>query len=228
MQRDRGTLTVDDEVLVYELDVNPRKNAVILHGAGQAQRQRYYALADALTRRGIGVVLFDFSGHGESSGHLRELSLARRVAQARTIVDRLVPQESELYLLGFSMSGQTVCDLLPIYGARIKAIMLGAPGMYTREVHDLPFGSEAFTETIRLHESWRESDAPAKLAEFDGKTVIVIGDQDEVIPRGVIDLLKTHAKRLAYHELTGVKHQLASALSERPDVSESLLDDLIK
>src|SRR5205823_2769876 len=82
MNIDWGTLATDDETLVYEVHARPKQNAVIMHGAGQANRKRYYAVASELESRGIGVLLFDFSGHGESSGFIGESSLERRAKQA--------------------------------------------------------------------------------------------------------------------------------------------------
>jgi pimeloyl-ACP methyl ester carboxylesterase len=71
---------------------------------------------DDFAARGCRALAFDFSGHGESSGELRELSLARRLRQAGAVIDRHVPPGDGLILVGFSMSGQTVADLVARYG----------------------------------------------------------------------------------------------------------------
>jgi uncharacterized protein len=222
-----GSLATDGETLVYELHTRPDRNAVILHGAGQANRKRYYAVAEALEKQGIGVLLFDFSGHGESSGQISELSLKRRAKQAQAMIDQLLPKMSELYLMGFSMSGQTVCDLLPIYATRVKAILLGCPAMYTRSVHAMAFGNELFSAMIRQHESWRQSDAPAKLAAFHGKTILAVGSNDEVIPSGVVQLYRESARQCMFHEFPEVSHALAPWLAGHPKELAELLRELI-
>jgi pimeloyl-ACP methyl ester carboxylesterase len=107
----KASLPIDGEIITCEY-VLKEENAVILHGAGQANRQRYYSMATRFLDRGIGVVLFDFSGHGDSSGSLQDLSLERRVLQASGVIDTVLPQKSVFYLVGFSMSGQTVCELV--------------------------------------------------------------------------------------------------------------------
>lgn len=223
---DKKILQVDGETIVCEYKLM-QENVVILHGAGQANRVRYYHLAECFLKKNIGVVLLDFSGHGDSSGHIHDLSLKRRQIQAEAIIDQILPEKSLFYLAGFSMSGQTVCDLLPVYRDRIKAILLGCPGIYTVKVRELPFGAELFTSTIRHFESWRESDAPTKLQNFKGKTILVIGANDKVIPGGVVDILKNSAKHLTYHEYEGVDHMLARWLEQHPEASGQLINDLI-
>ncbi|HET6746899.1 MAG TPA: alpha/beta fold hydrolase [Candidatus Saccharimonadales bacterium] len=221
----KKNLSIDNETIACEYELKT-KNVVILHGAGMASRVRYYAMAKQLLNKGIGVVLLDFSGHGDSTGNIKELSLKRRQIQASAAIDQILPKKSELYLAGFSMSGQTVCDLLPVYRDRIKAILLGCPGVYTTNVYDLPFGTEAFTESIRQFESWRQSDAFVKLRNFEGKTLLAIGSEDTVILAGVIAKLKESARHVSYHEYAGVDHGLAVWLSDHPEEMKQLINEL--
>src|SRR4051812_31778357 len=96
----KQTLEIDGEQIVCEYELR-ETNAVILHGAGQAHRGRFYEIAEALLARGVGVVVFDFSGHGESSGQSSELSLRRRFLQAQAVIDTILPTDSPFYLVGF-------------------------------------------------------------------------------------------------------------------------------
>lgn len=64
-------------------------------------------------------VAFDFSGHGESAGKLRELSLRRRFEQAVAAIDAYSGADGPLVVVGFSMSGQMVADLFRHYGDRV-------------------------------------------------------------------------------------------------------------
>lgn len=220
-------LEVGGEKLFCEISLR-KDNAVILHGAGAANRKRYYALAEAILRRGIGVMLFDFSGHGESTGELKSLSLSRRKAQAQSVIEAFAPKGGYLYLIGFSMSGQTVCDLLPLYKERIPAILLGCPGVYSRLVHELLFGGGEFTTKIRAIDSWKDSTAFDELSNFEGKTVIVIGDEDKVIPKKVITRLKESSRHSDYIEYSGADHQLAVWLATHKKQQDELLDLLLE
>jgi esterase/lipase len=201
MQLEKNILDINGDQIVCEVRLR-QKNALILHGAGKADRKRYYSLASMLLQKGVGVVLFDFSGHGDSTGLLIDQSLEQRRVQAQTVIDTFLPGQSIFYLIGFSMSGQTVCDLLPLYPGRIEAILLGCPGIYGEPVHKMLFGGGEFTNAIRQEGSWNTSTAPAELRSFEGRTVIAIGSEDEVIPAGVIELLKGSAKQVAYCEIS--------------------------
>jgi uncharacterized protein len=215
MKLEKTMIDSDGERLACEFVLRD-KNAIILHGAGASKRQRYYPIAEELLKNGIGVVLFDFSGHGESTGELKDLSLARRQAQAASVIDSVVPADSPLYLCGFSMGAQTVCDILPRYGGRTEAVLLGCPAIYAADVQGTRFGDPAFTGRLREHESWTASGAPASLSGFGGKTVIAIGDRDEIIPDGVVGLLKAAAKDLTFKEYAGAPHALAAWLESHP------------
>ena len=222
MKFERTIIDSDGERLVCEFVLRD-KNAVILHGAGTSKRQRYYPIAEELLKNGIGVVLFDFSGHGESTGELKDLSLARRRKQAGSVIDRIVPQDSTVYLCGFSMGAQTVCDILPRYGGRTEAVLLGCPAIYAADVQDIRFGDPDFTKRLREQGSWAESDAPGLLSNFGGRTVIAIGDRDEVIPSGVVELLKNSSKGLTFKEYAGAPHALAAWLESHPDELAGLI-----
>jgi pimeloyl-ACP methyl ester carboxylesterase len=222
----KHTLTIDGIKIVCE-SVIRTKNAVILHGAGNSSRTKYYPIAQEILRNGVGVVLFDFAGHGESGGSLSKSSLEQRKTQAKQIIDSLIPLDSPLYLFGFSMSGQTVCNLLPVYNKRIESILLACPAIYSREVSRLKFGDINFTRKIRAQNSWESSAALSDLETFEGKTCIAIGEKDEVIPKSVIELLQKaaqHADTTIYPDVT---HQLALWLNEHPIELSALISKVL-
>ncbi len=221
-------LEVNGESIVCEYKLAD-KNAVIIHGGGaKTQRKKYYPVAEELLKRGVGVILFDLSGHGESSGTLAKLSLERRKQQTIGVINALIPSGRGLYLIGFSMGAHTVCDLLPYYGSRIEAILLGCPAIYRADVQDLPFGTDIFTDKLREPDSWRTSNAIKYLADYEGKTVICIGDKDDVIPQDVIELLKAASKNLTFIELNGASHALMSWLPEHTEQLKELMNELLK
>lgn len=226
MDLERNILEVDGEEIVCETLIR-ENNVVILHGAGASNRKRFHALAKAIARRGVGVILFDFSSHGDSTGMREELSLERRKLQAQRVIDTYIPQKGDLYFVGFSMSGQTVCDLLPLYKQRVPAILLGCPAVYSKDAQHLVFDGGEFTTKIRSEHSWKSSAAFDELRAYDGKTVIAIGKDDAVIPREVVQALKKSAKRLSYIEYEGVDHQLAVWLAAHAHEQDAVLDLLL-
>ncbi|PWI18810.1 aminoglycoside phosphotransferase [Streptomyces sp. Act143] len=164
-----------------------RATAVLLHGAGNGSKERLVPLAAEFLSRGCGALAFDFSGHGESSGELAELSLRRRFEQAVAVIDAHVPAAEPLVLVGFSMSGQTVADLVGHYGERVTAVGLCAPAVYAAEAWDVPFGAGdgRFSAIIRTPDSWRETPALDVLGAYEGRTVLAVPGDDRVIPPAV-------------------------------------------
>lgn len=111
-----------------------------------------------------------------------------RFDQARAVVDRTVPADRLMILMGFSMSGQTIADLLALYRERVHAIALCAPAVYAADAWEVPFG-DGFTELIRRPESWREPRALEAFRAFAGRAVLVLPELDAVIPGAVTKLV---------------------------------------
>ncbi|EGX56551.1 hypothetical protein SZN_27226 [Streptomyces zinciresistens K42] len=187
--------------------------AVVLHGAGVGTTARLLPVVGEFVAHGCRGLAFDFSGHGESTGELRELSLRRRLEQAVAVIDARVPADGELILVGFSMSGQTVADLVGHYGARVGALGLCAPAVYAREAWDVPFGTGdgRFSEIIRGPGSWRGAPALDALRAYAGRAVLAVPQTDAVIPAAVTlavqDALSARA-RFSRFDVVGAGHML--------------------
>lgn len=162
---------------------------IFLHGAGAADHRRSEQLmADVADRLVVDAVAFDFTSHGESEGNLADLSLERRFLQAASVIDQFAP-DGELLLAGFSMSGQTIADLLSLYGARVTTVALFAPAFYPVDAWTEPFGP-GFTRLIRRHEAWRTSTAFASIAEHPASVLLCTAGNDPVIPPALLDELR--------------------------------------
>ncbi|MDH6626841.1 pimeloyl-ACP methyl ester carboxylesterase/aminoglycoside phosphotransferase (APT) family kinase protein [Streptomyces sp. LBL] len=166
--------------------------AVVLHGAGNGSKGRLLPLLDEFVARGCRGLALDFSGHGDSTGELRELSLRRRCEQAVAVIDAHVPADGPLILVGFSMSGQTVADLAAHYGDRVTALGLCAPAVYAGEAWDVPFGDGRgrFSAIIRTPGSWRASPALDVLRTYPGRAVLAVPGTDAVIPPEVTETVQ--------------------------------------
>ncbi len=219
-------LLVDNEIIACEYTIRER-NVVILHGAGSSSRNRYDEFARIIQSWDIGVILFDFSGHGSSSGNIKESSLKKRFSQARYVIDTLLPAGSEFYIIGFSMGAQIACDLLKNYTERIPAVLFGCPGIYDQEAKSIPFGNKEFTNILRTTNSWQNSDAFEAIRLFKGTTIIAIGADDTVIPKGIVDKLIDNAVNGVIYRYENVDHQLAKWLSGNPEELSSLISKLL-
>ncbi|WP_229864593.1 alpha/beta fold hydrolase [Streptomyces djakartensis] len=200
-----------------------RATAVLLHGAGNGGKERLVPLLSAFAAHGCRALAFDFSGHGESTGVLRELSLRRRFDQAVSVIDAYTPVDEPLILVGFSMSGQTVADLVRHYGDdRVAALCLCAPAVYTAEAWDVPFGEGdgPFSELIRRPGSWRDSPALDVLAAYEGRAVLAVPGTDDVIPPAVTQAVSEALARRAqftHWELPEAEHRLGLWFRDHPD-----------
>ncbi|WP_280671002.1 MULTISPECIES: alpha/beta hydrolase [unclassified Kitasatospora] len=204
-------------------------SAVVLHGAGTADQYVHQQLARLLAERGCQSVSPDFSGHGASTGLLQKLSLERRFQQARAVIDELVPAGDQLLLVGASMSGQTVADLLCHYGSRVPAVALLAPAVYPRRAWSLPFDA-GFTEVIRTREAWRDSAALETYADFTGRAVLAVPAEDHVIPpavnRALVQALSSRAD-FTHLEFSDATHHLGRYFQAHPQKCAHLADLLV-
>lgn len=199
-----------------------RATAVVLHGAGNGGKERLLPLLADFVAHGCRGLALDFSGHGESTGALRELSLRRRFEQAVSVIDAFAPANGPLILVGFSMSGQTVADLAAHYGDRVTALGLCAPAVYAGEAWDVPFGAGdgSFSAIIRTPGSWRASPALDVLRAYEGRAVLAVPGTDAVIPpevtEAVQDALCTRAQFTRF-ELPEADHQLGLWLRDHAE-----------
>ncbi|MEU1202216.1 alpha/beta fold hydrolase [Streptomyces sp. NPDC005813] len=187
--------------------------AVLLHGAGNGSKERLLPLLGDFVARGCRALALDFSGHGESTGALKELSLRRRFEQAVSVIDASVPADGELILVGFSMSGQTVADLAGHYKERVAAVGLCAPAVYGAEAWPVPFGEgdSLFSTIIRTPDNWRTAPALDVLRAYAGRAVLAVPGTDAVIPpavtEAVTDALSTKA-RFTRFDVPDAEHRL--------------------
>ncbi|GHH30996.1 alpha/beta hydrolase [Streptomyces lanatus] len=214
----------DGELLsgVYGGDADAQATVVLLHGAGIGTKDRLLPLLAEFVSRGRRGIAFDFSGHGESTGELRELSLRRRFEQAVAVIDTRVPAGGRLVLVGFSMSGQTVADLVGHYGERVAAVGLCAPAVYSKEAWDVPFGEGdgRFSEIIRRPDGWRGAPALDVLRDYEGRAVLAVPESDAIIPPAVTeaiqDALSAHA-RFTRFDVPGAEHMLGMWFEEHAE-----------
>lgn len=123
------------------------------------------------------------------------------------------------------MSGQTVCDLLPLYGSRVKGILLACAAAYPPDIYSLAFETTEFTTRLRQGR-WEDSRSRDILSHYNGRIIIAMGAQDEVIPKGVTQLLREAAKHSTYIEYPEAGHKLAPWLSEHSNEQTALLEAL--
>ncbi|SME92732.1 alpha/beta fold hydrolase [Pseudogulbenkiania subflava] len=197
----------------------PRRELLILHGAGQARRSHHAGLRACLAADGVASTAFDFVGHGETGGALAGSSLASRVEQASQVAAML--PDGPLALLGSSMGAYVALRLLERVDCSHLALVV--PGVYTPQAFEVPFGP-AFSALLRQPSSWHDSDAWERLVAFRGHLLIVMAEQDEVIPAEIPQRLLDAAVNAAsrtVHVVPAAPHRLSGFFSEQPVAADA-------
>jgi uncharacterized protein len=226
-----GTFQADGETLAYSHYVplpEPREVALSLHGAGPAGRERISYLAEHLASTGSSLFCFDFAGHGESTGQLTESSLSRRSYQAAAAL-RVIDRRPTM-LIGTSMGGHVAASVLTATAPDF--LVLFCPALYGDDSIDLPF-DEQFTAAIRKPSSFEHSSLRRDLAGYCGKSLLLIGEDDRIIPPRVVEIYgKELQKEGQFRLLTlpGAPHNLhgwANQSAENKSAILSAVDDLL-
>lgn len=158
---------------------------ISLHGAGESTKERQlYLLKEICAATLRSTLSFDFSGHGKSTGSLAKSSLQKETFEALVAFRQYATRKAVLF--GSSMGAHVALSLLT--QCELRTLVLFCPAIYSKESVSVPFGPQ-FSNVIRRHESWRDTDILAPLRNYTGRLLIFMGEEDRVIPRGVIELL---------------------------------------
>ena len=172
-------------------------NFIFLHGAGTGTKENVLAITPPVITCGMNILSVDFSGHGKSTGTLKEGSLIKRIHESRTAIDQFAAQSS-LTICGLSMGGYIAIKMLQFYP--IDSLILMCPALYDQAATNVRFDA-GFTEIIRAPMSWRKTDVLPLLQSYTGKLLIIMGEKDTVIPADVIELIIKHTPNASKKEL---------------------------
>src|SRR5258708_1853220 len=112
--------------IAYRLRPGARPQLLFLPGyASDMEGTKALALDVFAERRGLGMVRFDYSGTGSSSGRFEDGTLAGWLEEALAVIDQLT--EGPLILIGSSMGGWIALHLALLRPERMKALVGIAP-----------------------------------------------------------------------------------------------------
>lgn len=199
---------------------------LILHGAGTSNRERYLPIRQKLAQFGLTSLAFDFIGHGETSGALANSSLESRTRQALAVVSTRQCR-SPLMILGASMGAYNAIKLTE--HCQVSLLILIAPAVYTPKAYFLPFGDE-FSQVIRSQNSWVDSDAWQIVSKYSGDLLLLVPENDTVIPAEIPKRLLDSATKSRKREMLIVPdapHPLAVHLSNSPDKLNMIIKKIL-
>ena len=193
-----------------------RAAVVVLHGFAENRTQMLFE-AEALSRAGYGVLLFDSRGHGESDGDLVTWGDRER-EDLRAAVDfvsgRADVEPSRVGVLGFSMGGTTAL-LGALADPRLRAV--AAAGAYPSLEADTrysygrwgPLSVQPVLWTMRLSGVDVDAvDPMAHLCDLKGRPLLLInGDVDPYAPAFLQDaLFHAACEPRSYWVVPGASH----------------------
>ncbi len=201
---------------------------ILCHGfLSDKQSRSNRRLTELLVPQGIATFRFDWYGMGETQDHFSNMSLKQCEEQLDAAFQFLQERGvNQLGIVGSSFGGFLAILSAPRFPT-LKALGLKCPVVDFPEVLRLEFGPETMERwestnhipniigdgsPIPLHYRFYEEcltyDADAALPRIQAPTLVVHGDQDELIPRSQIDHLMealTSPKHLKLIE--GANHQ---------------------
>lgn len=198
---------------------------LFMHGGGGADKYRTLYLAERLLNYDIRSLAFDHSGSGESTGSLENSSLAKRYNEALKAI-KFLTKDKPLTICGSSMGAYIALKLLE--KESVKNLILFCPAIYDARAFTVKFNND-FTEIIRQKESWKNSDIFSSLEKFNGNLLIFIGEEDEVIPKGVIDLLDKSSPNIKRKEIVVIPdcpHKIHTWLSEHKNIADKVAEKI--
>lgn len=217
------------EILACSVDYADKvriPSVICLHGGGPTSRHSTEYLAKALQASGRTVIRFDFSGQGDSTGKMAESSLKKRLLETKAVLTYFDVDEN-LSVIGTSMGGYIACALAK--EVHLENLVLFGPAAYTRKAWDVEFGS-GFTELIREHNSFFDSDLSDLLIHFTGDSLFIIGENDEIIPRQVVELYRMalgHCTHLEEYTIVDCPHPIHRWALKHPEVRREIEEKVL-
>ena len=121
------------------------------------------------------------------------------------------------------MSGQIAINLSSNHN--VQNLVLCAPAIYCDSVFSTQFGNPSFTSTIRTDKSYLESTTTQNhLEKFSGNVYLVRSDNDEVIPDGVLDIIRKKSSKFEEIIIINSDYRLAHRFSQNSAEAKSLVN----
>lgn len=205
----------------------PKKILLIMHGAGNSSGKGFYNLQTYLHTHNYDSITFDFLGHGETGGKLKNSSLERRTEQALAVVHRF-NLYTDLNVIGFSMGAHNALHIAAqAYATRLG---LAIPAVYSEQAEKLTFGA-SFSSCIRRHRSWEDSKCFSIIEDFKGKLLIISAEKDAIIPAEIPCKLIERARNChnaEHHCIRHAGHDLGTHFSKHPQSRHLTLNSILR
>lgn len=219
--------------------------AILFHGLMANRKADMFPLiTDALIKKGIAVVKFDFNGHGESDGKFSDMNVYSEILDAAKIMDyvRALPWATDIYIAGHSQGGLVGSMIAGYYRDYVKKLALMAPAAtikddaQTGSLFGTYYDARTIPETFPMKnlsgETFELSNTYIRLAKtlpiydtasrFEGKTLIIHGTADAAVRVSGSLKYKDCMKDVEVELIEGEEHGLSKF--SLPHVVERIAD----
>ena len=209
------------------VDVSQKPTIIFLHGAGPSNKEQVKYLSDLFTLNNQNVIRFDFSGHGDSSGLLKESSLIKRQNEALGIIEHFNMDINNLTVIGTSMGGYIATSLAKVFN--IKNLILFCPAAYDIKAWDVPF-DERFTSILRRDLSLLKSNIKELLANFHGRSLIFLAEKDEIIQPIIVEMYQSilNKEHNFTHTISDCPHPIHRWVAEKETKKDEIKEEIRK
>lgn len=221
---------------------------IIFHGLTRNKDVVFHKiLAESLANYGIASVRFDFNGHGESEGMLKNMTIDNELEDARCIYTftKTLPFVGAIGVVGHSQGGVVSILLGAELGEKnIKAMTLLAPGVGIHDsmVQGTFFGASfdpinvpdeiVLNNNIILGKEYVLSGQRMKpfeaAKEYDGKVLLIHGTGDRLAAYSYSEYLTYFYKNHQLHILKGVDHIFSNHEKEVANEVAQFMEENLK
>ncbi|WP_317493555.1 alpha/beta fold hydrolase [Haloechinothrix sp. LS1_15] len=188
-------------------------SVLMVHGYGSSRQSYLRRATDVARRTGHTCLVFDLRGHGDSPGELLALTREDHLRDVTAAYDALAeaPGIERIGVCAASYGAYLTCLL--VADRPVDRLLLRAPALYVDT--DGP-------EPSRQHLSQLLDAAPAlrALRGFDGHTMVLEGERDEVISQDAIQGYLGTARHVTHRVLAGATHSLTEESWNRAFIDE--------
>ena len=174
-------LTNNNQKIHYKFINNKSQTTIIfLHGLmSNIQSKKAKYLKNFSNKNKVNLLLFEYSGHGRSSGQFIDFSIKNWVEDSRLIIKRLI-KKNKIILIGSSMGAWIGILLIKYFYKRIKGLIgIAAAPDFTRELiwkklNTVEKNEIRKNKIYKLKSSYNNFYPITKKFIFDGKKILVL------------------------------------------------------
>jgi pimeloyl-ACP methyl ester carboxylesterase len=178
---------------------------LFVHGSDSTQSGYAERAETASERLGATCLTFDLSGHGESGGSRAALSVRDHLEDCREAFDRLAQEPgvdpTRIGVCGASYGGHL--GALLTASRTPGSLLLRAPALYADAELELPGGPRRSSI-----ESLETAAALRYLARYEGPSLLVESEHDELIPHGIVEAYLAACRNCRHEVIPDIGHVL--------------------